>query len=84
MRSKRTTRARAERRAERRILVAPMRQADIGWTRVSSQRQLPTNHDYVGGRWGSIHEYQSDQPSLFADSAPARVVLKEVGSGQDL
>ena len=64
--------------------MAPMRQADIGWTRVTSQRQLQTNHDYVGGPCGSIHEYQSDQPSLLAASAPARVVLKEAGMGQDL
>jgi hypothetical protein len=69
-----TTRAGAERRTERRILAAPMRQAQTGWTRVSSPRQLPTNHDYAGGPNGSIREYQSDQPSLFACPAFARVV----------
>ena len=69
-----TTRAGTERHAERRILVAPMRQAPRGRTRVSSQRQLPTNHDYAGGPTGSIREYQSDQPSYTACSALARVV----------
>jgi hypothetical protein len=49
MASKGTTRAAAERRAERRILVAPMRQAVTGWTRVLSPRQLPTNHDHATG-----------------------------------
>jgi hypothetical protein len=44
-----TTGARVERRAKRRILVTPMRQADVGRTRVFSQRQLPTDHDYAGG-----------------------------------
>ena len=35
-------------------------------TRVSSPRQLPTNHDYAGGPNGPIREYQSDQPSSIA------------------
>lgn len=33
-----------------------------GRTRVSSPRQLPTDHDHDGGP-GPIHGYQSDQPS---------------------
>jgi len=32
-------------------------------------------HDYVGGPSGSIHEYQSDQPSSKASSAFARTAL---------
>jgi len=84
MSSKRTAGVGAERRAERRILVAAMRQADIGRTRAPSPSQLPTNHDHAGGPYGSIREYQSDQPSLLAGSAPTRVVLQEVGSGRIL
>jgi hypothetical protein len=34
-----------------------------GPTRVSSPRQLPTDHDHDGGPQGPIREYQSDQPS---------------------
>jgi len=54
-----------------------MRQVDIDRTRVSSQRQLPTDHDYAGGRQRSIREYQSDQPSFevastFALNAPTK------------
>ncbi len=45
-----TTRAWVERRAERRILVSPLRQADTGRIRASSPRQLPTNHDHATGR----------------------------------
>jgi hypothetical protein len=59
-------RARTERHTERRILVAAMRQASDGRTRATSPRQLPTDHDHVGGPLGSIHEYQSDQPSRHA------------------
>ena len=40
---------------------APMRQVVSDRTRVSSQRQLPTDHDYAGGQQCSIREYQSDQ-----------------------
>ena len=64
---------RVERHTERRNLVAPMRQATIGRTRATSLRQLPTDHDHVGELCGSIHEYQSDQPSLSACSALVRV-----------
>jgi hypothetical protein len=50
--------------AERRILAVPMRQA-YGRTRVTSPRQLPTDHDYDGvPLTRSIREYQSDQPSI--------------------
>jgi hypothetical protein len=49
-----------------------MRQVDTDRTRVFSQRQLPTDHDYAGGLKGSIREYQSDQPSLKAASTFAR------------
>ena len=49
-----------------------MRQTDRGWTRVSSPRQLPTDHDYAGGHSCSIREYQSDQPSSKATSTFAR------------
>jgi hypothetical protein len=49
-----------------------MRQVDVDRTRVFSQRQLPTDHDYAGGLNGSIREYQSDQPSLKAASTFAR------------
>jgi hypothetical protein len=45
-----------------------------GRTRDVSPRQLPTNHDHAGGRSRSIHEYQSDQPSILA--APAAVPLR--------
>jgi hypothetical protein len=69
-----TTRAGTERHAGRRILADTMRQAFTGRTRVSSPRQLPTNHDYAGELNGSIREYQSDQPSSTAGSALARVV----------
>ena len=51
-----------------------MRQAAIGPTRAPSLRQLPTDHDHVGGLYGSIHEYQSDQPSLSDCSALVRVL----------
>ena len=64
---------RVERHTERRNLVAPMRQAVNGRTRVTSLRQLPTDHDHVGGPYGPIHEYQSDQPSLSACSALVRI-----------
>jgi hypothetical protein len=65
---------RAEQHTERRILVTAMRQATIGGTRANSLRQLPTDHDHVGKPYGLIHEYQSDQPSLFARSALVRVL----------
>lgn len=65
---------RVERHTERRNLVAPMRQAAVGWTRVLSLRQLPTDHDHVGGPYGPIHEYQSDQPSLSSCSTLVRVL----------
>jgi hypothetical protein len=45
-----TTRAWVERRAERRILVGSYATGRTGWTRVSSPRQLPTNHDHATGR----------------------------------
>jgi len=50
----------------------PMRQVDTDRTRVLSQRQLPTDHDYAGGQRCSIREYQGDQPSLNANSTFAR------------
>ena len=65
---------RTEQHTERRILVAAMRQAAIGRTRATSLRQLPTDHDHVGESHGSIHEYQSDQPSLSACSVLVRVL----------
>ena len=69
-----TTRAGTGRHTERRILADTMRQAPWGRTRATSPRQLPTNHDYAGVPNGPIREYQSDQPSSTACSAPARVV----------
>ena len=75
----RTTRAGAGPYAERRTLETPLRQAPTGRTRDLSARQLPTNHDYAGGPNGSIREYQSDQPSLTAGSALARVVHQDRG-----
>ena len=51
-----------------------MRQAGNGRTRATSPRQLPTDHDHVGGLHSSIHEYQNDQPSLQASPAVARIV----------
>lgn len=65
---------RAEQHTERRILVTAMRQAETGRTRATSLRQLPTDHDHVGELYRSIHEYQSDQPSLSARSALVRVL----------
>ncbi len=65
-------RAKVARHTERRILVSPMRQVNTDRTRVFSQRQLPTDHDYAGGLKGSIREYQSDQPSSKAASTFAR------------
>jgi hypothetical protein len=65
---------RAERHTERRILVAAMRQAAIGRTRATSLRQLPTDHDHLGELYRSIHEYQSDQPSLSACSVLVRIL----------
>ena len=49
-----------------------MRQTDLGQTRVSSPRQLPTDHDHAGGHKCSIREYQSEQPSSKATSTFAR------------
>jgi hypothetical protein len=72
---------RVERHTERRILVAPMRQAAVGRTRATSLRQLPTDHDHVGGPCGSIHEYQSDQPSLSGLSALVRVLPSSTREG---
>ena len=69
-----TTRAGTERHRKGEPSWAPMRQAFTGRTRVSSPRQLPTNHDYAGGPNGPIREYQSDQPSSIACPALARVV----------
>ena len=57
---------------ERRTLEKSMRQVDTDRTRVSSQRQLPTDHDYAGGQRCSIREYQSDQPSSRAASTFAQ------------
>ncbi len=54
----RTERVAIEEHTERRILESSMRKA-FGPTRVSSPRQLPTDHDYAA----STREYQSDQPS---------------------
>jgi hypothetical protein len=72
---------RAEQHTERRILVAAMRQAAIGRTRETSLRQLPTDHDHVGELYRSIHEYQSDQPSLSARSALVRVLRLSTYNG---
>ena len=72
---------RVEQHTERRILVAPMRQAVDGRTRATSLRQLPTDHDHVGGLQGSIHEYQSDQPSLFRRSALIRILRFSIDYG---
>ena len=58
-----------------------MRQAAIGPTRAPSLRQLPTDHDHVGGLYGSIHEYQSDQPSLSGRSALIRVLRLAIHYG---
>ena len=33
--------------------------------------QLPADHDHDGGRSGSIHEFQSDQPSRIAATTTA-------------
>jgi hypothetical protein len=85
-------RAKVARHTERRILVASMRQVVSDRTRVSSRRQLPTDHDYAGGLRGSIREYQSDQPSskaapTFARNASPREgekkTGKDVGEGLD-
>jgi hypothetical protein len=54
----RTERVAIEKHTERRILDESMRPA-FRQTRVSSPRQLPTDHDYAV----STREYQSDQPS---------------------
>jgi len=54
----RTERVAIEENTERRILEESMRPA-FCQIRVSSPRQLPTNHDYAV----STREYQSDQPS---------------------
>jgi hypothetical protein len=56
---------------QRRILVGCYATGLYGRTRAPSPRQLPTNHDYDGEASASIHEYQSDQPSVLA--APAAV-----------
>ena len=61
----------------RRILAPPMRQAFTAGTRDSSPRQLPTNHDHDGESLHSIHEYQSDQPSIPAAPAAVRLRLLE-------
>ena len=50
-------RAKVARHTERRILESSMRQVNSDRTRVSSQRQLPTDHDYAGGQSCSIREY---------------------------
>lgn len=75
MKMRGTTRAGTERyHTERRILELAMRQTLLGRTRATSLRQLPTDHDHVGGPQRSIHEYQSDQPSSIICPALARVV----------
>jgi len=43
-------------------------------------RQLPTDHDHDGGCSHSIHEYQSDQPSHIAATAPACLRLSPQSS----
>ena len=48
-----------------------------GPIRDSSPRQLPTNHDHDGECSHSIHEYQSDQPSIPAAPAAVRLRLAE-------
>jgi hypothetical protein len=53
----RAERVAIEEHTERRILERSMRPA-LSQTRVSSPRQLPTDHDYAV----STREYQSDQP----------------------
>jgi hypothetical protein len=49
-----------------------LRQA-YGWTRGSSQRQLPTDHDYAV----PTREYQLDQSSPLPATAAADPVLEE-------
>jgi hypothetical protein len=61
----------------RRILVSSYAAALHGKTRELSPRQLPTNHDHDGEPLGSIHEYQSDQPSIPAAPAAVRLRLIE-------
>jgi hypothetical protein len=58
----------------RRILVRSYAASLHGRIRDTSPRQLPTNHDHDGETLRSIHEYQSDQPSIPA--APAAVPLR--------
>jgi hypothetical protein len=50
-----------------------------GQTRAISPRQLPTNHDHDGECSHSIHEYQSDQPSIPAAAAAVPLCLAEQG-----
>ena len=45
----------------------------LGRTRVSSQRQLPTDHDYAV----PTREYQTDQSSIKTAPAAARSVLEK-------
>ena len=71
-----TTRAGTGLHTERRTLADTMRQDLRVRTRVTSPRQLPTNHDYAGGPQGSIREYQNDQPSSLLAPALARVAPK--------
>lgn len=59
---------------QRRILDKSSAPGPCGRIRDVSPRQLPTNHDHAGERSRSIHEYQSDQPSVQA--APAAVPLR--------
>jgi len=59
----------------RRTLVPSYAAGLHGQTRDPSPRQLPTNHDHDGETLRSIHEYQSDQPSIPAVPAAVRLRL---------
>ncbi len=55
-----------------------MRHVACDKTRVTSQRQLPTNHDYAGSPNGPIREYQNDHSSFnFLDLCSAYLAESE-------
>src|SRR5450432_3544311 len=62
---------------QRRILAVSYATGRYGRTRAASPRQLPTNHDHDGESLHSIHEYQSDQPSITATPAAVHLRLTE-------
>ena len=78
-----TTRARAERSAERRILAGRFA---TGRYRPDPRRKSEAAPDGSRLCWrasGSIREYQSDQPSLLSRSDLARVVSKLRSRGRN-